>query len=76
MSAFCKRVFGMRAALRAPAEESYIFSRNCHCSMHSQTEEDVEEAQMAPDPCVEKPAKARFLYSLELDLSLLPPDAA
>lgn len=76
MSAFCERAFGMLAARRVLLE-SFPYYKNCDNShMHSQAEQDIAEAQMAPDPCVEKPAKARFLYSLELDLSLLPPDGA
>jgi hypothetical protein len=56
---------------------SFYFSRKFDDSyMHSQAEQDVTDEQMAPEPCVEKPAKARFLYSLDLDLSLLPPDDA
>lgn len=66
----------MLAVRRAPLK-SAPFYHNCDYShMHSQAEQDIAEAQMAPDPCVEKPAKARFLYNMELDLSLLPPDAA
>ncbi|CAM6104850.1 unnamed protein product [Calypogeia fissa] len=76
MSAYCERVFGMLAAPRA-AVKSFRFYLNCDNSyMFSQEKQDIVEERMAPDPCVEKPAKARFLYSLELDLSLLPPDAA
>jgi hypothetical protein len=79
MSAHCERVVGMLATPRAPAKSSYLhrnFDDSYMPSKAEQAEQDVVEEQMAPDPCVEKPAKARFLYSLELDLSLLPPDAA
>lgn len=72
----CAGDLGMQATAKV-AEKSKAGHHSVRRSyMHSQAEQDVVEERMAPDPCIERAVVERFLYNLELDLSLLPPDAA